>query len=97
MQRLAGQFLDNVAGLGTSKVFGSTSGKRRIRESSESFRRETMGTLRKTFLSSLVLELTASLSIAVVAVSVGLRLVNGTMDLRTSRSIPSGTRTTCRA
>ena len=83
MQRLAGQFLDNVAGLGTSKVFGSTSGERRIRESSESFRRETMGTLRKAFLSSLVLELTASLSIAVVAVSVGLRLVNGTMDLRT--------------
>ena len=40
-----------------------------------------MGTLRVAFLSSLVLELLASLSVAVVAVAVGIRLVSGDLDL----------------
>jgi ATP-binding cassette subfamily C protein CydD len=83
MQHLAGQFLDNVAGLSSLKVFGATAGGRRVRTAADELRGETMGTLRLAFLSSLVLELTASLSIALVAVAVGLRLVNGDLDLRT--------------
>jgi thiol reductant ABC exporter CydD subunit len=83
VQRLAGQFLDTVAGLATLKVFGAGAGDRRVRGAAEDLRRETMGTLRLAFLSSLVLELTASLSIALVAVAVGLRLVSGDLDFRT--------------
>ncbi len=83
MQRLADSSSTTSQDWEPPRCSAPRSGERRIRESSESFRRETMGTLRKAFLSSLVLELTASLSIAVVAVSVGLRLLNGTMDLRT--------------
>jgi thiol reductant ABC exporter CydD subunit len=83
VQRLAGRFLDTVAGLATLKVFGAGAGDRPVRAAAEDLRRETMGTLRLAFLSSLVLELTASLSIALVAVAVGLRLVSGDLDLRT--------------
>ena len=42
-----------------------------------------MQTLRIAFLSSLVLELAATMSVALIAVSIGLRLVNGHLDLRT--------------
>ncbi len=83
VQRLAGQFLDTVAGLATLKVFRAGAGDRRVRAAAEELRLETMGTLRLAFLSSLVLELAASLSIALVAVAVGLRLVAGDLDLRT--------------
>jgi thiol reductant ABC exporter CydD subunit len=84
LQRLAGHFLDSVDGLGTLKVFGRSA--ERVREVglvTDVLRRETMGTLRVAFLSSLVLELVASLSVAVVAVSVGLRLVAGDLALAT--------------
>ena len=42
-----------------------------------------MATLRIAFLSSAVLEFVATISVALVAVSIGLRLVGGTLDLRT--------------
>ncbi|MDX6302927.1 MAG: ATP-binding cassette, subfamily bacterial CydCD, partial [Nocardioidaceae bacterium] len=83
LQGLAGQFLDNVAGMSTLKLFGAASGLRRVRAAADELRRETVGTLRIAFLSSLVLELTTLLSVAVVAVAVGLRLVDGSMGLRT--------------
>jgi ATP-binding cassette subfamily C protein CydCD len=51
---------------------------------SERYCAETMGTLRVAFLSALALELLATLSVALVAVSVGLRLVDGGLDLATA-------------
>lgn len=82
LRRLAGRFLDSVAGLPTLKTFGA-SARAEVAESTDALRRRTMATLRVTFLSSLVLELATSLSVALVAVSVGIRLVGGTVDLRT--------------
>lgn len=84
LERLAHHFLDVVAGLPTLKVFGrATAQAEAIRRSTDRYRRTTMGTLRIAFLSSLVLELLATLSVALVAVGVGLRLVEGRLDLET--------------
>jgi thiol reductant ABC exporter CydD subunit len=82
---LAGHFLDVVAGLPTLKVFGRAKAQARtVREVTDRYRRATMATLRVAFLSALVLELLATLSVALVAVSIGLRLVNGEVGLRTA-------------
>jgi ATP-binding cassette subfamily C protein CydCD len=81
---LSHHFLDVVAGLPTLKVFGRAKAQAEtIRKVTGDYRRATMGTLRLAFLSSLVLELTATLSVALVAVGIGLRLVYGHVDLRT--------------
>ena len=82
---LSGHFLDVVAGLPTLKAFGRARVQaQRMAEVDARYRRATMGVLRVSFLSSLVLELLASLSVAAVAVSVGLRLLDGGLDLRTA-------------
>ncbi len=81
LQRLAGHFLDVVAGLPTLKVFGRAKAQARsIADVTERYRSTTMATLRLTFLSSLVLELLATVSVALVAVAVGLRLLAGDMS-----------------
>lgn len=83
LQALSGHFLDLVQGLPTLKVFNRA--KRQadaIAAVGDEYRSATMGVLRVSFLSSLVLELISTLSIALVAVSIGLRLVNGSMNLR---------------
>ena len=83
--RLANHFLDIVWGLPTLRLFGrATAQLATLRAVSEDLRRNTMRTLRTAFLSSLVLELLASLSVAIVAVSVGFRLVQGNLTLRTA-------------
>jgi ATP-binding cassette subfamily C protein CydCD len=80
LQRLAGHFLDVVAGLPTLKVFGRAKAQARsIAAVTDRYRSATIATLRLTFLSSLVLELLATVSVALVAVAVGLRLLGGTM------------------
>ncbi len=85
LSRLAHHFLDVVAGLPTLKVFGrATAQAETIRQVTDRYRRATMRTLRLAFLSSLVLELLATISVALVAVTVGLRLVDGRLDLRTA-------------
>jgi thiol reductant ABC exporter CydD subunit len=85
LARLAHHFLDVVAGLPTLKVFGRAKAQAEtIRRVSDEHRRATMRTLRLAFLSSLVLELIATISVALVAVAVGLRLVEGRLDLRTA-------------
>lgn len=72
---LSGHFLDLIAGLPTLKIFGRAKAQVvAIRQIGDRYRSSTMGVLRVTFLSSLALELLASLSVALVAVSVGLRL-----------------------
>jgi len=81
---LSHHFLDVVSGLTTLKVFGRAKAQRAaIGQVTGDYRRATMGTLRIAFLSSLVLELVATMSVALVAVGVGLSLVYGHLDLRT--------------
>ncbi|QKG23688.1 thiol reductant ABC exporter subunit CydD [Actinomadura verrucosospora] len=82
---LAAHFLDVVAGLPTLKIFGRARAQAdRIREVTDRHRRATMATLRVAFLSALVLELLSTLSVALVAVSIGLRLVDGGLGLETA-------------
>ncbi len=85
LQRLAAHFYDVVAGLPTLKVFGRAKAQAKaIEESSERYRVATMSTLRISFLSSLVLELVATVSVALVAVAVGLRLLGGHLPFSTA-------------
>jgi thiol reductant ABC exporter CydD subunit len=85
LQRLAGHFLDAVAGLPTLKVFGRAKAQAvAIRRTTDDYRRATMATLRLAFSSSLVLELLATLSVALVAVSVGLRLLGSELTFRSA-------------
>ncbi|MDJ0323618.1 thiol reductant ABC exporter subunit CydD [Cryobacterium sp. PH31-AA6] len=82
LQRLGVGFLDLVGGLATLKIFGRESRQSdRLRAITEDYRGRTMKVLRVSFLSGFVLELGASLSVALVAVSVGLRLVDGSLQL----------------
>lgn len=82
MTTLQSRLLDLITGIPTLRALGRADGpEHRIAELAEAHRRSTMATLRITFLSSLVLELIATLGVALVAVSVGLRLVYGEMDL----------------
>jgi thiol reductant ABC exporter CydD subunit len=85
LERLAGHFLDVVTGLPTLKIFGRAKAQAAaIGEITERYRRAAISTLRITFLSSLILELVAMLSVALVAVEIGLRLMNGHLGLRTA-------------
>ncbi len=85
LQRLAGHFLDVVAGLPTLKVFGRAKAQvAAVRDITERYRTATMATLKVAFLSSLILELLATISVALVAVAVGLRLLGGHLSLATA-------------
>jgi ATP-binding cassette subfamily C protein CydD len=82
MSTLQARLLDLIAGIPTLRALGRACGpERRIAELAAAHRRSTMATLRIAFLSALVLELLAMLGVAVVAVSVGLRLVFGEIGL----------------
>ena len=79
---LSGYFLDLLSGLTTLKVYGREKlQSKKLHEVGEKYRIETMQVLRISFLSSLALELIATLSVALLAVTIGLRLVNGSMPL----------------
>lgn len=78
LSRLGADFLDTLQGLTTLKLLGrSKSQVGRVEEVSEHYRMATLNVLRITFLSALVLEMLATISTAVVAVEVGLRLLYG--------------------
>ncbi|WP_345701918.1 thiol reductant ABC exporter subunit CydD [Kitasatospora terrestris] len=84
LARLSHHFLDVVEGLPTLKVFGRAKAQARtIARITDEYRRSTLRTLRIAFVSSFALELLSTLSVALVAVSIGFRLVNGTLDLET--------------
>ncbi|MFB8772000.1 thiol reductant ABC exporter subunit CydD [Streptomyces broussonetiae] len=84
LSRLSGHFLDVVAGLPTLKVFGRAKAQAEsIKRITGEYRQATMRTLRIAFLSSFALELLATISVALVAVTIGMRLVHGEMDLYT--------------
>jgi thiol reductant ABC exporter CydD subunit len=83
LRLLSTDFLDLVRGLPTLRSFNRGDAQAaRIAEVSERHRRATMGTLRLTFLSGTVLELAATLGVALVAVTVGVRLAGGGLGLQ---------------
>jgi ATP-binding cassette, subfamily C, bacterial CydCD len=82
LQRLGGHFLDVLEGLPTLRLFGRAEAQRdSVHRVSEQYRTTTMGALRIAFLSAFALELLATLSVALIAVEVGLRLAGGTFEL----------------
>jgi ATP-binding cassette subfamily C protein CydD len=82
MTTLQARLLDLVAGLPTLRALGRAEGSvARIAELNAAHRRSAMATMRIAFLSALVLELLATLGVALVAVSVGMRLVYGHIPL----------------
>lgn len=81
MATLQSRLLDLVAGLPTLRALGRTGAAARIAELGAAHRRSAMATMRIAFLSALVLELLATLGVALVAVGVGMRLVYGDMTL----------------
>nr|NLD41842.1 thiol reductant ABC exporter subunit CydD [Actinomycetales bacterium] len=84
MDRLGGQVMDLLGGLATLKALGREQGpSKRVRMLADSFNEATLGTLRVAFLSGAILEFVASISVALVAVVAGMRLVYGQMDLAT--------------
>ncbi len=88
MNRLAGHFLDVVRGLPTLRAFNRGPAQaERIAQVSDDYRKATMGTLRIAFLSGTVLELAATLGIALVAVTVGVRLVDADVGFEAALTV----------
>ena len=82
LARLGGAFTEAVEGLATLKVFGRARRQvGRIASVTDEHRRGTLGVLRLSFVSGFALELAASLSVALVAVTIGIRLVDGSLGL----------------
>jgi ATP-binding cassette subfamily C protein CydD len=85
LERLGGHFLDVVQGLPTLALFRrSAAVADQVRRVTGEHRDATLRTLRVAFLSAFVLELLATLAVALVAVQVGLRLLYGQLDLATA-------------
>ena len=85
---LSAWFLDVVRGLPTLRAFNRGRAQiAGIREITDRYRRTTMATLRLSFLSGVVLDLAATLSTALVAVTLGVRLVAGGLDLRPALTV----------
>jgi thiol reductant ABC exporter CydD subunit len=88
LRLLATHFLDVVRGLPTLRAFNRGRAQaERIEQVSDAYRRATMGTLRVAFLSGTVLELAATLGIALVAVTVGVRLAEGGLGLEAGLTV----------
>ncbi len=78
LSRMSAYFLDVLQGLTTLKALGRSKDQvEMIKKVSEQYRQTTMGVLRVTFLSALVLEMVATLGTAIVAVEIGIRLLYG--------------------
>ncbi|KMY23555.1 cysteine ABC transporter permease [Actinobaculum suis] len=88
MQRLGQQLLDLLGGLATLKGLGrEKQPARRVKQLGDDYAKKTMQTLYVAFLSGGVLEFLTTLSTALVAVEVGLRMVAGNLDLFTGLTI----------
>lgn len=80
LSRMGAHFLDSLQGLPTLKVYGRSAGEQeRVAAVSEQFRARTMKVLKFAFLSGLVLEFMTAIAIALIAVTLGVRLVSGTL------------------
>ena len=85
---LSGYFEDSLKGYATLKVFGRNRAQtERIEKMGQKYSDETMKVLKISFLSSLALELAATISVAVIAVEIGLRLVGGHMEFSSALMI----------
>lgn len=83
LSRMGAHFLDVLQGLTTLKILGrSAQQAEAIAHISDEYRRRTMAVLRVTFLSALMLEMLSTLSTAIVAVEVGLRLLYGSLSFQ---------------
>ncbi|MFL7867458.1 MAG: thiol reductant ABC exporter subunit CydD [Anaerolineales bacterium] len=83
LSRLSAHFLDSLQGLTTLKILGQSKAHvKNIARVSDQFRDRTMAVLRITFLSALALELLATLSTAIIAVEIGLRLLYAKMEFK---------------
>jgi thiol reductant ABC exporter CydD subunit len=88
LRRLSAQFLDVVRGLPTLRAFGRGSEQAaRVANAGDAYRRATLSTLRLAFLSGAVLELAATLGVALVAVTAGVRLADGSLGLQTGLTV----------
>lgn len=85
LSQMSAHFLDVLQGLTTLKLFGrSKRQEETIARVSERYRQRTMGVLRIAFLSALVMEVGATLSTAIVAVEIGLRLLYGHIEFQSA-------------
>ena len=83
LAQMSGRFLDILQGLATVRMFDAARREtREIERASREYRTLTLSVLRVAFLSSFMLELISAVSLAIVAVLSGLRLLHGTMDFR---------------
>jgi ABC-type transport system involved in cytochrome bd biosynthesis fused ATPase/permease subunit len=88
LSSLSAYFEDSLRGFVTLKIFGRhKSQAQRIEEMGDRYTQETMKVLKISFLSALALELVATISVALIAVSVGLRLVDSKMGFTTSLAV----------
>jgi ATP-binding cassette, subfamily C, bacterial CydD len=83
LTRMSGRFLDMIQGMTTMKLFGASRREaQEVQGLSDEYRRSSMAVMRVAFLSAFMLELFSTVSIAVVAISIGLRLMAGEMLFR---------------
>jgi thiol reductant ABC exporter CydD subunit len=88
LSALSGHFLDVVRGLPTLQAFNAGGSQAKTLEHvGERYRRTTMATLRVGFLSGSVLELAATIGVALVAVTVGVRLAGGSLGLQAALTV----------
>ncbi|MEL1134602.1 thiol reductant ABC exporter subunit CydD [Desulfitobacterium sp. THU1] len=80
LSRMSAHFLDMLQGLATLKVFNRSKAQAKvIGRVSEAFRRSTLSVMQVAFLSAFVLEFMGMISTAIIAVALGIRLINGTI------------------
>ncbi len=85
---LSSYFEDSLRGFITLKIFGRhRTQSSRIEEMGEKYTKETMKVLSISFLSALALELVATLSVAVIAVTMGIRLVNDSVEFTSALAV----------
>jgi len=87
-QTLSNHFIDSLRGLETLRLLGlSKQYDRNIEQVSERYRKSTVSTLKFAFLSSFALDFFSTLSVAVIALFLGIHLINGEMQLLTALTI----------
>lgn len=85
---LSNYFEDSLRGFVTLRIFGRAQGQsQRIKKIGDDYTDETMKVLRISFLSAFALELCATISVALIAVSVGLRLVDDTIAFKSALTV----------
>ncbi len=85
---LAAAFYDLLQGLPTLRAFGrARDGRRTLEKTADDFRAVTMGTLKVAFLSALALEVVAAVGTALVALFLGLRLLDGSLHLAVALAV----------